>query len=136
MVRHMALDCMYLRARVLSDFFSNNKNKKYPDDLIYTDIVNVKIPTVSIDNDTRDYINKGTAHISLRRGKLSFDNTSFFNVIKNLVIAIHSFLNALKDDIKTEFKDKLQGEDIEEILEIVEKRLNDACICMTSNTGE
>ena len=114
MVRHMALDCMYLRARVLSDFFSDTKNKKYPDDLIYVDIVNVKIPTVSIDNDTRDYINKGTAHISLRRGKLSFDNTS----------------------IKTEFKDNLQGEDIEEILEIVEKRLNDACICMTSNTGE
>lgn len=131
----MALDCMYLRARALSNFFSDTKNKNYPDDLIYTDIVNVKIPTVSIDNDTRDYINKGTAHISSRRGKLSFDNASFFYVIKNLVIAIHSFLNALKDDIKTEFKVKLKGEDVEEILEIVEKRLNDACTCMTSNIG-
>lgn len=132
----MALDCMYLRARVLSDFFSDTKNKKYPDDLIYTDIVNVNIPTVSIDNDTRDYINKGTAHISLKRGKLLFDNTNFFNVIKDLVIAINSFLDALKNDIKTEFKGKFQGEDIEEIWEIVEKRLNDACICLTSNAGE
>lgn len=104
--------------------------------MIYKDIIDTEITKVLIDKEIRQYINKGTAHISMKRGALSFDNTKYFNIIKDVLFAIRDFLEALDTKIKPEFRSMLCRKDIEEIGDIVGERLYKACECLISDTGE
>lgn len=107
--------------RTLSDFFADNK--KYVDDLIYSDILatseNIDI-CVNLSDDTRKFINKSTAHLSKSRGTISVSQDEYIEARKMIIYSINRFIRELQSgNIKPEYKQQFTDEKVSKLMKTV-----------------
>lgn len=94
MLHNVMFDSKKIHIRTLSAFFSNQG--KYPDDLIYTDLLATPRDLhVDVPGNLNTFINKSTAHLSKKRGKISFSDQDFVLISERLIKAIYDFLKEL-----------------------------------------
>lgn len=121
-IKNIALNAMRSHVRAIADFFQPQRKDK--DDLIYTDFVNTtENLSINISSDIRTFINKSTAHISRKRGNLTFDNKDFFDLLKSLLTSIESFMDRCDDSLKSEYVNDYQVEEVEILKELIRKGL-------------
>lgn len=102
------MERIYIRS--LCGFFT--KKRQYNDDLIYCDFFD-QCPELEIelDKETKDFINKSTAHLSRKRGTLGFPDQKINELRKLLTKHINRFLKdidngKLKKEYLYQLKDK------------------------------
>lgn len=78
----------------------------------------------------RIFINKSTAHITKKRGKLSLDNNGYYNILRQLVLAIKDFIYKCETSLKTEYQSDLQSEDVKIQKDFINKRLEQVGECL------
>ena len=128
-IRNMALSSMWFHVRAIADFFGDKKHKD--DDLIYTDVIDTnEKSSITISEDMRTFINKSTAHITKKRGKLSLDNNGYYNILRQLVLAIKDFIDKCETSLKTEYQSDLQSEDVKIQKDFINKRLEQVGECL------
>lgn len=122
-MQRLFLDSMRLHARVITEFFSNNKNKG-SDDLIYTDLIIIDDDlSVNLSTKMRKFVNKNTAHISKKRGTLPFENNEFIGLLKELFVKIECFIDNCNNSLKSEYQSDYQNEDVTVLKELISMRL-------------
>lgn len=125
----MALSSMRFHVRAIADFFGDKKHKD--DDLIYTDVIDTnEKSSITISEDMRTFINKSTAHITKKRGKLSLDNNGYYNILRQLVLAIKDFIDKCETSLKTEYQSDFQSEDVKIQKDFINKRLEQVGECL------
>ena len=114
MLHNIMLDSKKIRIRALCDFFSEERKKK--GDMIYTDfIISDMDLCVALPTNLRTFINKETAHITEMRGKLDVPNDELIETIKSIVSSINSFIGELDRNIKSEYKQCYQDNEMQKI---------------------
>lgn len=128
-LKNITLDAMRLHTRAIVEFFG--ENRKYADDLIYTDLITTNDDlSVSMSANMKEFLNKVTAHISKKRGSISFDNKEYFGLIKELLFSIEKFMNRCEDSLKNEYQKDYQMEDVEVLKEYIQIKLVQVAECM------
>ncbi len=128
-IKNIALSAMRFHVRAIIDFFKPNRSNK--DDLIYTDIIDTTDNlSIQMSENMRIFINKSTAHISKKRGSLSFDNKEYFGLMKQLVMSIKDFMDRCETSLKSEYQSDYQLEDVEIQKAFIAKRLLQAAECL------
>lgn len=104
-----------IHVRSLVCFFSDTK--KQSDDLIYLDILKETNPfNIEISKELRVFLNKNTAHLSRKRGKLEYPDDEYIEVKKTLVKTIYRFIKELDNgNIKPEFQKQLDNETVKSL---------------------
>lgn len=130
-IKNMALNSMRSHVRAISDFFLNTNDGKYIDDLRYLDILDTSDDlSISVSSDIRTFINKSTAHISKKRGSLSFDNKTYYDLINQMVFTIKEFMDRCETSLKPEYQNDFQTEDVKVLKEFIQKRLVQSVKCL------
>lgn len=102
-IRNMALSSMRFHVRAIADFFGDKKHKD--DDLIYTDVIDTnEKSSITISEDMRTFINKSTAHITKKRGKLPLDNNGYYNILRQLDWQLKTLLISVKHRLRLNIK--------------------------------
>lgn len=128
-IRNMALSSMRFHVRAIADFFGDKKHKD--DDLIYTDVIDTnEKSSITISEDMRTFINKSTTHITKKRGKLPLDNNGYYNILRQLVLAIKDFIDKCETSLKTEYQIDFQSEDVKIQKDFINKRLEQVGECL------
>lgn len=128
-IKNIALSAMRSHVRAIIDFFKLDRSDK--DDLIYTDIIDTKDDlSIKMSKDMRTFINKSTAHISKKRGTLSFDNKEYYELMKQLVVSIKDFMDRCETSLKPEYQNDFQTEDVKVLKEFIQKRLVQSVNCL------
>ena len=128
-IRNMALSSIRFHVRAIADFFQDVRHKD--DDLIYTDILDTKDKlSISISSTMRTFINKSTAHITNKRGNLSFDNKEHFDIIKQLVFTIKDFIDRCETSLKPKYQSDFQVEDVEIQKAFIKERVIQIAECL------
>lgn len=121
-IKNRVLVSMRLHARTITEFFQNDR--KNSDDLIYTDFFDTPHDlSISITSEMKQFLNKSTAHISRKRGNLTFDNKEFFDLLKRLVTSIEIFMDRCDDSLKSEYVNYYQVEEVEILKKLIRKGL-------------
>ena len=114
MLHNIMLESKKIHIRALCEFFSNTK--KYKDDLIYKDfIISDEDLSISVSDELRRFINKSLAHISKKRGKQKFPEDEFIKVQMDLIKSINRFMGEISKNIKTEYKQYLDDNNVREV---------------------
>ncbi len=130
-IKNMALNSMRSHVRAISDFFLKTNDGKYKDDLRYVDILNTTDDlSISVSVDIRTFINKSTAHISKKRGTLSFDNKEYYDLVKQMILTIRDFMDRCETSLKTEYQSDFQSEDVKIQKDFINKRLAQVDECL------
>ena len=125
----MALSSMRFHVRAIADFFGDKKHKD--DDLIYTDVIDTnEKSSITISEDMRTFINKSTAHITKKRGKLPLDSNGYYNILRQLVLEIKDFIDKCETSLKTEYQSDFQSEDVKIQKDFINKRLEQVGECL------
>jgi hypothetical protein len=113
MLHNIFLESRRVHIRTLCDFFSNTKNVKHPDDLIYKDFLMVNTDlSVKMDDKLRAFINKSTAHLTKKRGQFSLKDDDILQVSKDLIKAINRFMREIENgNLCDDYKEKLLDKD-------------------------
>lgn len=134
-IKNIALDSLYLHVRSLSDFFLNSKSgNAHPDDTIYSEFISYHINDIVLTNNVREYVNKGIAHVTTSRSKLTLDNDAFYDSLKEILFAIKSFMEHLNTNICTKYSGEQNDADIVQIQKNIEDLLFCAANYMVSTT--
>lgn len=136
-VHNALLDSQRLHMRAILFFFSHNK-KTHSDDLQYFDILDSQYKELEIDYDNvlRDFINKQTAHITKRRGKLNFSEEKYIETRDLVVTAIENFLTLIPTNIRPEYKKYLNSDDTQKALGAVNVQLITFLLNKKTENGE
>lgn len=120
---NISLTALRLHSRAIAAFFQ--KSRKYKDDLLYLDLINTeKDYSIAIPEDVKTYINKTTAHISKKRGKIELSDIVFFEYQKSILFAIKNYMEEFEKSLKPEYKNDYSSQDVN----ILEKLINDNLI--------
>ena len=104
-----------IHVRNLVCFFSDSK--KQSDDLIYLDILKETKPlNIDISQELKIFLNKNTAHLSKKRGKLIYPDDEYIEVKKSLVKTIYRFISELDNgNINSEYKKQVNNKTVNRI---------------------
>ena len=134
-IKNMALNSMRLHVRTIAGFFRQAGSSE--DDLTYTDIIDTTDNlSLNFSDEMRIFINKSTAHISKKRGSLSFDNKEYFDLIKQVVLAIKDFMDRCSTSLKTMYQHDYQTEEVQMQREFIGKRIVQVAKCLCSPDSE
>ena len=96
MLHNIFLESKRIHIRELSDFFSSDEKIRQKDDLSSSYFLATPIPLdVQISSNLRKQINKGTAHLTKKRGTFSVPNRDYIEASKNIIQSINRFMKEL-----------------------------------------
>lgn len=134
MIKNMALDAMRVYFRALVEFFQNQdntQNKHQNDNYFYSDFIDIEEDlSVKISQDVRQCINKGTAHLSKRRGTLNFDNNKYNKAIKDVLYSIVKFKEECKTSLKCEYKNNYNDNDVSILIQDINNKVDIVLKCI------
>lgn len=114
MLHNVIMNSQCTCIRTLSEFFTDNR--RYTDDIIYSDFLldNTKCDLcVNLSEKTREFINKSTAHLSKRRGKIKAPQKAYIEAKTKLVRSINRFIGELiAGNIKHEYVQQFEDEKV------------------------
>lgn len=116
MLHNVIIESRRLHIRVLEDFFSAKRKNK--DDIIFSDLIentNRFTPPPALDSNVRTLINKHTAHLSKKRGKLSDCSETEMNFYSEYIRAIGDYITVLDENINPKYKDDYYASDAREL---------------------
>ncbi len=131
-IRNLALTAIRLHSRVIAAFFQ--KEGAFKDDLLYIDLLDTSDDlSLTVPDEVNRFINKTTAHISKKRGKIQLSDDVFFEYEKKILIAIKDFMDMSEELLKQKYKSDYFSEDVIVVKKLIHQNLKKVADLLVRN---